>query len=646
MFVQPLLQGLGRAASDRLIANVVHILIVLFSGTVAFLLRFELNLNHRTIVQMLWALGIWLVLKTIAFRILSLDRASWGFASIPDLLSAAQGNIIASCLAVPLIYSLAPSSFPRSVFLIDLILSSYLSGATLLLPRILRNHRPRDAAWLKRRVLIYGAGQSGATLLWEIQNSRDIPYDVRGFVDDDPKKIKMRVHRVKVVGPGSELLTLVSVNSIDEILVAIPSIGGHKMTHILEQCHRAGVKCKTVPGVAEVLQGQALAPQIRDVAVEDLLDRAPVRLEETSIRGTLENAVVLVTGAAGSIGSELCRQIARFHPKAIVGFDIAETPLFELDCEMRKIYAGVCFYQAVGSIGNRERLNEVMMKYQPSVVYHAAAYKHVPMMESHLFEAIENNVLGTLNVARAAADHNVSEFVMISSDKAVRPTSVMGATKRLAELVVKSLQSEDTKFVSVRFGNVLGSNGSVIPIFKKQIAAGGPVTVTHPEMQRYFMTIPEAAQLVLQAAAMGKGGEIFVLDMGLPVPIVDLARKLILLSGFQPDLDIKIVFTGVRPGEKLVEELSSYQENTCPTYHEKIKVFAGPNVGWDVLQAKLAIMRKLCLSRDARRLLLLMKQLVSEYNPSVDILSIVLLRGPEPIEVPDEAVLSARMLSA
>ncbi len=629
MFVQKLLKKFAYLADNRLATGAIYISIVLFSGIVAFLLRFELNLNRRIFLQMLWALGIWVVLKAVAFRVLSLDRVSWGFASIPDLLSAAQGNVVAAVLAVPLIYAVAPSSFPRSVFVLDLIISSYLLSTVMLLPRILRTHRSTELAKTRKRVLIYGAGQAGAALLWEIQNARGIAYDVRGFLDDDPRKTHMRVHQVRVLGDGKRLAGLVASQGIEEILIAIPSISGHKMTQILDWSHQAGVKCKTVPGVAEVLQDQALTSQIRDVAVEDLLDRAPVRLEEIAIRGTLENNVVLITGAAGSIGSELCRQIARFRPKAIVGFDVAESPLFEIDSEMRKTYPNVPFFQAVGDIRNRERLSEVVRKYSPAVVYHAAAYKHVPMMEAHLFEAIENNVIGTLNVATVAARHHVSEFVMISSDKAVRPTSVMGATKRLAELIVKALNGDGTKFVSVRFGNVLGSNGSVIPIFKKQIAAGGPVTVTHPEMQRYFMTIPEAAQLVLQAATMGKGGEIFVLDMGMPVPIVDLARKLILLSGFRPDEDIEIVFTGIRPGEKLMEELSSYQENTCLTHHEKIKVFAGPGMDWDVLEVHLASMRQLCAARDARGLLLLMKQLLAEYNPSLDLLALVLSRPPE-----------------
>ena len=345
-----------------------------------------------------------------------------------------------------------------------------------------------------------------------------------------------------------------------------------------------------------------------------------MRLEEDEIRGALQGKVVLVTGAAGSIGSELCRQIARFRPAGIVGFEIAESPLFEIDREMRQAFPQTPFYPEIGSIQNRARLDEVLRQYSPSVVYHAAAYKHVPLMEAHIFEAIENNVFGTYNVAAAAADHGVEDFVMISSDKAVRPTNVMGATKRVAELLLLALQNGGTKYVAVRFGNVLGSNGSVIPIFKKQIAAGGPVTVTHPDMRRFFMTIPEACQLVLQAAVIGKGGQICVLDMGEPVKIVDLARNLILLSGLRPDEDIKIEFTGMRPGEKLYEELSTIFEDTAPTAHEKIRIFIGNGMPENDVAAWLHDLREICEARDAGRLVVALKEIVIDYSPSANLL--------------------------
>jgi FlaA1/EpsC-like NDP-sugar epimerase len=477
---------------------------------------------------------------------------------------------------------------------------------------------------LEKRSLIYGAGEAGITLLREIRNNPRLSYRVVGFLDDRPDKKGLRLDDVEVLGGGDEVERLVTKQNVETILIAIPSATGAEMTRILGLCHAAGAKCKTVPGLTEVIEGSGLAGQIREVAVEDLLGRTPIRLEEGQIRGTLEGKVVLVTGAAGSIGSELCRQIARFRPAGIVGFEIAESPLFEIDREMCEKFPLVPFYPDIGRIQNRARLDDVLRQYRPRAVYHAAAYKHVPLMETHVFEAIENNVFGTYNVAVAAAEHGVEEFLMISSDKAVRPTNVMGATKRVAELLLLALQSGRTKYVAVRFGNVLGSNGSVIPIFKRQIASGGPVTVTHPEMRRFFMTIPEACQLVLQASAIGKGGQICVLDMGQPVKIVDLARNLILLSGLMPDEDIKVEFTGMRPGEKLYEELNSLLEDTVPTEHEKIRIFMGDGMPERGIQGLLDSLHEICESRDTGRLVVALKETVLDYSPSTHLLKRVI----------------------
>jgi FlaA1/EpsC-like NDP-sugar epimerase len=612
------------AYESRVALWVIRLSIFILSGIFAFLLRFEMDLNRRTELQMVTAIAAWLVLKTVVFRALAIDREFSNYASLPDLVHVVFGNIIASCFAVPFILLVTAGHFPRSVFLLDLIICTNMIAIMRLAPRFLMVRASRHTSRELKRVLIYGAGQAGITLLSEIRQNPRLAYDVVGFIDDSSKKVGMYVQRVPVLGQGVDLPDIRKKRSVQDVLIAIPSADGPMMTEILSHCHRAQMKCKTIPGLAEFIDGRALAPQIRDVAVQDLLGRAPVSLDETAIRTRLEDAVVLITGAAGSIGSELCRQIARFGPRAIVGFEIAETPLFYVDSEMRATFPGVQFHSEIGSIQNAQRLSEVMKQYSPSIVFHAAAYKHVPMMEAHLFEAVENNVLGTLNVAVAAASHGVADFVMISSDKAVRPTNVMGATKRIAEILVKTLQNGSTKFVSVRFGNVLGSNGSVVPIFKRQIAAGGPVLVTHPEMQRYFMTTPEASLLVLQAATMGHGGEIFVLDMGKPVRIVDLARNLILLSGLRPDEDIRIEFSGVRPGEKLYEELSSVGENTVATFHNKIRIFSAPSAVFDDLSPQLNEMDALCRARNAGGLLLLIKELVPEYNPSADILSKIL----------------------
>jgi FlaA1/EpsC-like NDP-sugar epimerase len=356
------------------------------------------------------------------------------------------------------------------------------------------------------------------------------------------------------------------------------------------------------------------------VAVEDVLGRGAVELDNRRIEDKLSGRVALVTGAAGSIGSELCRQIARFRPDCLVAVEVAETALFHLEREMRQKFPEVSFRAEIGNIQDAQRLREIFRAVRPAVVYHAAAYKHVPLMEAHAFEAVANNVFGTFNVAVAAAEAGVEDFVMISSDKAVRPTNVMGASKRVAELVIRSLQNGGPRFVSVRFGNVLGSNGSVVPIFKQQIAAGGPLTVTHPEMRRYFMTIPEAAQLVLQASTMGHGGEIFVLDMGEPVKIVDLARQLIALSGLTPNEDIRIEFTGVRPGEKLYEELNTDEEQTRPTYHDKVRIFAGSSLPEDTTMKHLAALRSACERRDLDALVQELRRMVPDYSPSENLL--------------------------
>ena len=602
------------------------------SGVVAFLLRFDLSLPSAYRIYLAYALPIWILVKIAVFHVAKLDRGLWRYLSVGDLSRIAYGNLTASVMSYILIKVIAPRGFPRSIYLLDLMICFLATSGLRLILRLMLEvtSNARSTKGVEKTTLIYGAGYAGITLLKEIRNNPRLSYSVLGFLDDRPDKKGLRLAGVPVFGGGDQAESLVIKHNVEMILIAIPSASGVEMTRILELCHKAGAECKTVPGLAEVIEGSGLASQIREVAVEDLLGRSPVHLEESQIRGTLEGKVVLVTGAAGSIGSELCRQIARFHPAGIVGFEIAESPLFEIDREMRQTFPQVPFYPEIGSIQNRARLDDVLRQHKPSVVYHAAAYKHVPLMEAHVFEAIENNVFGTYNVAVAAAEHGVEDFVMISSDKAVRPTNIMGTTKRVAELVLLALQNGRTKYVAVRFGNVLGSNGSVIPIFKKQIAAGGPITVTHPEMRRFFMTIPEACQLVLQASAIGKGGQICVLDMGQPVKIVDLARNLILLSGLRPDEDIKIEFTGMRPGEKLYEELSTLLEDTVPTEHEKIRIFIGDGMLERDIQGWLDSLHEICEARDTGRLVVALKEIVVDYSPSTHLLKRV-IKTLEPV---------------
>jgi len=602
----------------------VQLAIFVVAGILAFLLRFDLSMPRQYWPHVLAGLCMWVPIKILVFRYLGLDRGWWRYASISDLVRLTAANFIGSVLACLILLWTAPKGFPRSIYILDFLFCLGMTASVRLAVRMAFEFSRLPNLAAGKRTLIYGAGDAGVALLREIQQNPALSYEIVGFIDDDRAKAGSFIHRLKIFGSGAALPSVVASEAIETVLIALPSANGAEMTAILKHCQEAGVSYKTVPGLAEVIEGNGLAAQIRDVAVEDLLGRNPIHLEEDQIRGTLQGEMVLVTGAAGSIGSELCRQIARFQPAGIVGFEVAESPLFEIDREMRQAFPQVPFYPEIGSIQNRARLDEVLGQYSPSAIYHAAAYKHVPMMEVHVFEAIENNVFGTYNLALAAEKHGVGDFVMISSDKAVRPTNVMGATKRIAELLLLALQNGRTKYVAVRFGNVLGSSGSVMPIFKKQIAGGGPVTVTHPEMRRFFMTIPEACQLVLQAAVIGLGGQICVLDMGEPVKIVDLAKNLILLSGLRPDEDIKIAFTGMRPGEKLYEELSSLTEDTAPTAHEKIRIYVGNGMPEGDMLTWLETLREICQSRDTGRLVLALKEIVLDYSPSCHLLKRVI----------------------
>jgi FlaA1/EpsC-like NDP-sugar epimerase len=388
------------------------------------------------------------------------------------------------------------------------------------------------------------------------------------------------------------------------------------MREALANCRITGVHCKTIPGFGELLKGKVLSAQIRDLAPGDLLAREPVRLDEDRIREHIADRVVLVTGAAGSIGSELCRQLAHQQPRKLIALDQAESELFKTDMKLRRCFPGIEIVAEIGDIQDLRRINGIFARHAIDSVFHAAAYKHVPMMEAHVAEAVKNNVVGTWNVASAASENGVSDFLMISSDKAVNPTNIMGMTKRVAEIIVSAMHSTGTgtRFVSVRFGNVLGSNGSVVPIFQSQIEEGGPVTVTHPEVRRYFMTVREAVQLVLQASTMGKGSEIFVLDMGEPVRIVDLAKNMIRLSGLECGKDVEIRFTGLRPGEKLFEELMTEGENILPTYHEKVKIFRGHGTERYFVQHWFSELQRLLEEDDEQALIIHLQALVPEYQ--------------------------------
>jgi FlaA1/EpsC-like NDP-sugar epimerase len=591
----------------------VHVCVFAVSGVVAFLLRFDFQVKPPEGAHLLYGLAIWIPAKSLSFHVFHVNRTWWRYASLPDLVRIAIALFCSALVSTPIIIWIT-TGFPRSIFILDLLICLVLTSAVCAVARLQGERKMKTKPGKRVRALIYGAGVAGTTLARELRMNVQLGYEVCGYIDDNTFKRRAIIQGVPVVGTGDDLDIASEQLAIDEVLVAIPSATGSEMSRILDRCEQAQLSCRTIPGITEIIENRDLARQIRDIAVEDLLGRMPIRLEQNQIASKLRGQTVLVTGAAGSIGSELCRQIARFSPAAIVGFDIAETALFYLELEMAERFSTCRFYPEVGTVRDCRRLSDVFTKFHPTVVFHAAAYKHVPMMERHPFSAVENNVLGTVNVANAAAQYEAERLVMISTDKAVHPTSIMGLTKRVSELYINSLRN-GTKYVSVRFGNVLGSNGSVIPIFSKQIGDGGPVTVTHPEMRRYFMTIPEASQLVLQAGSMGQGGEIFILDMGQPVLIADLARKLIRLSGLRPDVDIRIVYTGMRPGEKLNEELTGMDEMVLPTCHEKIRVHQGQRIAQNEIAQQIDALRSACADRDADHLLSILKELVPTYSP-------------------------------
>ena len=593
---------------------------IVLAAVAAFFVRFDFGIPAQWAPVLKTALAVWLPVKLGSFRLFGLDRRWAKYVSISDLTRLLLSNLTASAIATVILILLA-ARVPRTIFALDLLLCVCVTAGLRASVRLAAEAmRPKALGHQNTRTLIYGAGDAGLALLRDLRRHPSLNYDVCGLIDDSPRKAGLVLHGVKVLGGGRQLEGIVKKLQAELVLIAIPAATGVEMREILEKCVTAGVRYKTIPGLADLIQQNGLARQIRDVAVEDLLGRKAVHLEQDRISAKLRGGVVMITGAAGSIGSEICRQVARFEPEAIVGFDIAESALFHLNLELRRTFPGLAFRAEIGSIQNRARLDEVFEEYRPSVVYHAAAYKHVPLMEAHAFEAVENNVMGTLNVVEASRDHGVRDFVMISSDKAVRPANVMGVTKRIAELLVRSRQPDGGTYVSVRFGNVLGSNGSVVPVFKDQIARGGPVTVTHEEMRRFFMTIPEACQLVLQASTMGRGGEIFVLDMGEPVKIVDLARNLIMLSGLRPDHDIRIEFTGTRPGEKLFEELNEDAENRMPTHHEKINIFAGETKPWGEIERALGALRGCCRERNCEGMVRVIREVVPEFRPSAELM--------------------------
>lgn len=613
------------------VVQAIDLALALTAGVLAFLLRFEFEIPSSERNNLRYALVVWGVANLLVFSALRLRHRSWRYVSMPDAFMLMYANLLAAAVSAIVLQASSLHRFPRSTLILEFVLTSGLTVAARCLVRGTCEWRGLGAGESEHRAVIYGAGEAGLMLLRELRVNKGLGYSVVGFVDDDPSKHGMMLQGVRVLGGGECLGSLGRTCGVADVLIAVPSAKPADTIRILHHCAEGKLRFRTVPSLADGVRDGVERPPIREVRVDDLLGRCPVVIDDANIRASVANRVFLVTGAAGSIGSELCRQVARFHPAMIVAYDSSETGLFYLERDLAKNSPEITLVPVVGNVRELPRLHELFAHYSFDGVFHAAAYKHVPMMEHHPFEAFENNVVGTYYLAMAASASGVPQFLMISTDKAVRPTSIMGLTKRAAEIVVASMHTDASpiKYVSVRFGNVLGSNGSVVPIFREQIAAGGPVTVTHPDMRRYFMSIPEAAQLVLQASIMGHDGQIMELDMGEPVSILELARNMILLSGKQPEKDIRIEFTGVRPGEKLCEDLRNLEEDTVPTYHEKIRIFSGGAARIDDVARWIEKLQELSQARDYR-LIVALKHLVSDYNPSAHILERLVDRQPLP----------------
>ena len=563
-----------------------HLLLPLFLGSldiisaiiaalVSIYLRFDGNLIPQNYLSMLVGqLPFFVMITIVSFFLFKLYSRVWRYAGSSELLAIVGANF-AGAICWFIFSVLVEAVLPRSIYILTALVLTFFVGGTRLSLRVY-SYLTSKPQYIQRtqklnKVLVIGAGDAGAMLAREIERYHSGKRKIIGFIDDDRDKQGKTMFGIRVLGSRYDIEQVVADTDANEIIIAMPSVKGKEIKEIIDVCKNTNCKLTILPGVYEIIEGTVSVNQLRPVEVEDLLGRDPVKLDTKNVSAYITGKVVLITGAGGSIGSEICRQVAKMQPKKMLLLGKGENSIYEISQELSIEYPQIRKVPIIADVRDEERINGIMDYFHPHVVFRAAAHKHVPLMEYQPMEAVRNNVLGTKVVAEAASKNGVETFVMISTDKAVNPTSVMGCTKRVAEMFVQSMNSiSETRFAAVRFGNVLGSRGSVIPLFKKQIAKGGPVTVTHPDMKRYFMTIPEASQLVLQAGAMAEGGEVFVLDMGEPVKIYDLARDMITLSGMIPEVDIEIKFTGLRPGEKLFEELLSAEDGTEATQHKKI----------------------------------------------------------------------------
>lgn len=604
--------------SRKLLILFIQIFIIVTSFLLAFCLRFDLNIPPAFLRTALWLMPILILVKLATFWWMNLFSGWWRYISLPDLLVVLRANALASATLYP-IAEIAHRTvgFPRSVLIIDALLCFLFMGGVRVSARMLREQLElrRKGGRNGQAVLIVGAGAVGQTFVREIRQNPNLNMTILGFVDDDPERQKLRFQGVPVLGTTRELPRIIERQEAGLVIIAQPAVDAQTLQKIVETCRRGGVQSKILPAVSTIMNGDISVRQLRDVQVDDLLGRPPVLLDVGQIREYLKGKRILVTGAGGSIGSEICRQVASFAPESLLLLDHAETPLFNIENELRERFPGQVLQPCLADVRDRCGIRALFAAQWPEVVFHAAAYKHVPMSECNPIEAVRNNVFGTRIVADTADEFGVKKFVMVSTDKAVNPANAMGASKRAAEIYVQCLsRRSSTHLVTVRFGNVLGSNGSVVPIFRRQIEQGGPVTVTHPEVTRFFMTIPEAVQLVLQAGSMGQGGEIFLLEMGEPIKILRLAEEIIRLSGLRVHQDIEIVFTGLRPGEKLHEELLLPAEGMMPTRHAKIKIAHSTPYDAEMLLEQMERLYLATRQMDRHRVLGALAEIVPEYR--------------------------------
>ncbi|MBE5847878.1 MAG: polysaccharide biosynthesis protein [Lachnospiraceae bacterium] len=601
---------------------IYDILAVCACNIISLLLRYEFQLDDipTYFIRAIWEhLPISVIITLVLFYIFRLYHSLWAYAGVNEMQ-----NIVFASISSAVLQAVTLLAFDRTV-----PKSYYFFNAFLLLSATIVSrfaYRFAREARRKRRnsknstsVMVVGAGDAGNTIIKEINSSYFSTMHIKAIIDDDPGKWGKFIQGIKVVGGRDKLVETAATMGVDEIIIAIPSAGRKTIKEIVELAQQTSCKLRTLPGVYQLVNGDVDVSKLRDVDVEDLLGREPIRVDIDSILGYVQGKKVLVTGGGGSIGSELCRQIAAHKPAHLIIVDIYENNAYAIQQELLLKYPELNMTVLIASVRNTKRMDSIFETYTPDIVYHAAAHKHVPLMEVSPAEAVKNNVFGTWKTAQAAAMNGVKKFVMISTDKAVNPTNVMGATKRICEMIIQTFNKYyDTEFVAVRFGNVLGSNGSVIPLFRKQIEAGGPVTVTHPDIIRYFMTIPEAVSLVLQAGVYAKGGEIFVLDMGEPVKILDLAKNLIRLSGYKVDDDIRIEFTGLRPGEKLYEELLMDEEGLTETENKLIHIGKPISINEQKFFVQLKNLKEAAEAEEEDEMRALIKEIVPTYHPQED----------------------------